>query len=202
MRPLSRWQAWRLRRATRSDLVAAAALVILAMLSVSIGRRARSSLAPRSAVENARVLNELELPPRLPNAPVIDASGATASLLDRMKNPRAVVAFYAPWCGPCQEELPELARVLGSSAEIFVVVSADEDREHTSRQLANIGLSHLGFYVDATGALARDGGVTALPTTFVITKRGQVLARSKGFSYGGLFRIAKKLGIRDLSEDD
>jgi thiol-disulfide isomerase/thioredoxin len=202
MSTIGRLQAWRLRRATKSDFVAAAALVILAMLSVSVGRKARTSLAPRSAVENARLLDDLELPPRLPNAPVIDATGTTAPLLDRMKNPRAAIAFYAPWCAPCQEELPELARKLGSSAEIFIVVSEEEDREHTTRQLANIGLSHLAFYVDGTGALAREGRVTALPTTFVISKRGQVLARAKGYSYGGLRRIEKKLGIEDSGESD
>ena len=63
--------------------------------------------------------------------------------------------------------------------DFLVVISADEDREHTSRQLANIGLSHLGFYVDTTGALAREGRVTALPTTFVISKRGQVLTPAR-----------------------
>lgn len=202
MSTIGRWQAWRLRRATRGDVAAAAALVVMAVLAISFGRKARSSLAPRSAVENARILSELELPSRLPNAPVTDTAGTTTPLLDRMKNPRAVVAFYAPWCGPCQEELPELARTLGTTGELFVVVSPDEDREHTSRQLANIGLSDVGFYVDTTGALAREGRVTALPTTFVVSRRGQVLLRTKGYSYMGLYRIEKKLGIRGGSEDD
>ncbi|HVJ89074.1 MAG TPA: TlpA disulfide reductase family protein, partial [Labilithrix sp.] len=106
-----------------------------------------------------------------------------------MKNPRAAVAFYAPWCGPCQEELPALSRMIGPSAELFVVVSADEDLEHTRRQLANIGLSHLGLFVDTTGALAREGRVTALPTSFAISKRGIVLARAKGYSFDGLYRL-------------
>jgi thiol-disulfide isomerase/thioredoxin len=202
MSTFGRWQAWRLRRTTRRDVAAAALLVVLALLSVSFGRKSRSSLAPRSAVVNARVLSELELPSRLPNAPVTDAAGTTTPLFDRMKNPRAAVAFYAPWCGPCQEELAELARTIGTSAELFVIVSAEEDREHTSRQLANIGLSQAGFYVDTTGALGREGHVTALPTTFVISKRGKVLTRTKGYSFSGLYRVQKKLGVHDRMEDD
>ncbi|MBX3189668.1 MAG: TlpA family protein disulfide reductase [Labilithrix sp.] len=203
MSAIGRWQAWRLRRATRVDVAAGVVLVVLAALCISFGRKARSSPTPRASVENARVLDELELPPRLPNAPVTDATGTTVPLLDRMKNSRAAVAFYAPWCGPCQEELPELVGMIGPSVELFVVISADEDREHTARQLANIGLSHLGFYVDTTGALQREGRVTSLPTTFAISKRGQVLVRAKGYSFGGIFRIRQKLGAaRDFPEDD
>jgi thiol-disulfide isomerase/thioredoxin len=110
-----------------------------------------------------------------------------------MTKSRAAVAFYAPWCGPCQQELPVLSRTLGKSAELLIVIAKDEDVEHTKRQLANIGLRDVRLYVDITGALAKEGRVTALPTTFAVSKRGAVLARTKGYSFGSMYQLAKKV---------
>jgi len=191
------WHARRIRSVAGADLVTLVLLVTLAVIIMVCGRRARGTLAPRSAVANSQILDDLELPLRLPNAPVVDPSGHRAPLLDRMKKPRAAVAFYAPWCGPCQKELPQLSKFLGPHVDIFVVVSADEDLEATRRQLANLGLGDLGFFVDETQQFTREGRVTALPTTFLVTRQGAVLARTKGYSMSELFLLKRRVAPGD-----
>jgi thiol-disulfide isomerase/thioredoxin len=169
------------------------ALLVLGAAAVIAGRRARLTFKPRVAVEMESFLDELEVPTRLPNAPVlVGASGAQVALRDRIHKPRAAVAFYAPWCGPCQKELPQLSEELGPYADILVVVSADEDREYTRRELANLGLSNLGFLVDVSGQLHSEGRVKALPTTFLVTGTGAVLARTVGYSHMGLYQLKSK----------
>ena len=190
---VGRWRERRLRRATRSDVAAVVCLSLLAALVVMTGRRAACAVQPRSAVELAGVLDDLELPSRLPNAPLKDNSGKNVFLYDCMHGPRAVVAFYAEWCGPCQKELPQLVEQLNNRAEILVVVSADEDIEATRRALANLELARLGFLVDVSGQLQKEGRVTALPTTFLLTRTVAVLARTRGFSYMEVFRLARRV---------
>jgi hypothetical protein len=75
-----------------------------------------------------------------------------------------------------------------------LVVSGDEELEPTRRQLANLGLTEKGFYVDVNGDLTREGRVTALPTTFLVTAQGAVVQRARGFSHTWLWQLKRKLG--------
>lgn len=189
---IGRWQERRLRRASPGDVAVIASLVALASAVVVAGRQASLALRPRSAVELSELLGELELPTRLPNAPLLDGSGNRVSLFDQIHGPRAAVAFYAPWCAPCQEELPKLVKGLGSHAEVLVMVSGDEDLDATRRALANLELSQLRLFVDASGQIQREGRVKGLPTTFLVTPTGAVLARAVGYSVMQLYRLTSR----------
>ena len=189
---IGRLHAYLLRRLSRGDALAFAAMTALAIAVVVTGRIERSHLRPRAALEATAMITDLDVPRRLPNVALTDGFGEPRSipLWQRVHRPRAVVTFYAPWCGPCQRELPALHRTLGEHADILVVVSADEDLEECKRKLANLGLEELGFLVDTTGELTRAASVTALPTAFAITPTGAVLGRSRGFSYYDLARLS------------
>ena len=187
------WRAWTLRRATGADTGAVAMLLVLAAATVASGREAATALEPRSALQVHRMLDELELPIRLPDAPLLGESGDRDTLLARIHEPRATVAFYAPWCGPCQKELPQLVASLGDEAQLLVVVSRDESREETRRQLSNIGLAEVAFYVDESGRLFQEGRVTSLPTTFLVNRGGGVLARGAGYSQLAIQKMQRRL---------
>lgn len=188
---LGRWQARRARRAGAADLVGVVVIALLAALTVVCGRRARMEIAPRSAGTIGGMLDELQLPNRLLDTPLADSSGATASLLTRIHQRRAVIAFYAPWCGPCQRELPELAELVAGKAQLIVVISADESVEETHRKLTNLGLNDVGFVIDIDNRLAHQARVTALPTTFLVTQHGRILVRASGYSFSGLYRMRR-----------
>lgn len=198
---IGRWQSLGLRRARARDLVALAVIACLAIGTIVSGRRAHGSLRPRAAVGASRLLSDLDAPTRLPDAPLEDPAGDVRSLWARIGDRRAVVAFYAPWCEPCQRELPALVKAVGRNADVLVVVSKDEDRDECARKLANLGLASLGMLVDVTGALQREGRVTALPTTFVVNRGGGVVMRLRGYSPMGLYRLKKMLGGMDETPD-
>jgi hypothetical protein len=59
------------------------------------------------------------------------------------------------------------------------------------RQIDNLGLGAVRVHADVTGALAREGRVTALPTSYLVDRKGHVLGRRVGA--GGLWRLYFKV---------
>jgi thiol-disulfide isomerase/thioredoxin len=191
--PPGRWAERRLKSASRADVLSLALIALVAIGAVAAGRRAHRSVEPRKAPGLAGLLDELDMPLKLPNAPLADADGNSQTLLERIHRPRAVITFYASWCGPCQKELPQLHDDVGSLADLLVVVSPDEDTAATRRALDNLNLTQLRFFVDTTGRLQKEGRVKGLPTTFLVNQTGSVLERAVGFSFMELYRLKSRL---------
>jgi thiol-disulfide isomerase/thioredoxin len=191
--PLTAWRARTMRRAGTADLAYGAAVLALAAITLWSGRAASRHLSPEGARSVSGMLDELELPRVLPNAVLASDDGASMKLWDLAKGPRAIVTFYAPWCAPCQEELPMLvAQTSDQPGLLTVVVGADEDPAEVRKQLDNLGLRDLRFHIDAARELEAGGRVTALPTTFLIGRLGRVQQRIVGYSQFGIYMLLAK----------
>jgi thiol-disulfide isomerase/thioredoxin len=180
---LTRWGARTLRRFRSVDLAYGGAVIGLLALTLWSGHAAARHLSPSGAQSVSRLLDDLELPTLLPNAALVRDDGASTKLWEASSGPRTLVSFYAPWCGPCQEELPMLVRATAAQpGTLMVVVGPDEEPVEVRKQLDNLGLKDLRYYVDAKRELETGGRVTALPTTFLIGKLGRVQERIVGYS--------------------
>jgi len=180
---LTPWTARLLRRATGIDLAYCAAVLLLAALALGSGNASARHLSPDGARSAAKLLDELELPRALPNALLARDDGTEARLWDVAVGPRTIVTFYAPWCAPCQEELPIL--VQGTSAHpdrLAVIVGPDEEPAEVRKKLDNLGLKDQRYHVDTRREVETGGRVSALPTTFLIGRMGRVHERIVGYS--------------------
>ena len=97
-----------------------------------------------------------------------------------------IVNFWATWCPPCVKEIPELLRVAKSmEAEGVVLLAVNADGSEQPKAFVDEFLlqhpSGLGqFVVYGDEPFLAQFRVTALPTTFVLDRAGQLVERFEG----------------------
>jgi thiol-disulfide isomerase/thioredoxin len=93
-----------------------------------------------------------------------------------------VVNFWATWCGPCRQEIPEFSAFADAHPDVAVLgVSVDEDLG--PKQVANAakrpGITYDVLH-DRQQRAARAWGVSVFPTTFVLDAERHVVASFSG----------------------
>jgi len=159
----------RRRHATR--WIAGAVLVVLVVVGVV--------LATRTPQEATAVQSPL-LGRTAPAFSGTDlSSGAPVSLV-ALRGHYVLVNFFASWCGPCQQEAPDLSRFhyqqsqTDGGADMVSVVF--HDTTSTARAFLRSNGDLWPAVGDPSGVIAEHYGVTAPPTTFVIDPSGRVAA--------------------------
>lgn len=111
-----------------------------------------------------------------------DLSGHTWRLADLRGRP-VVINFWASWCPPCREELPELQRLADKYADaglVVLLINVDEPDEVAANYLRQEGIT-LPCIVDEGGRLARRFRVLGLPTTLLVSPDGTLAGRIQGW---------------------
>lgn len=163
----------RLRRAVTGAavLVALQGALVGLYLSVEAHRRGRDEPFPVERVT----------PRAAPEAEVAGADGSTRRLSDR-RGRAVLLHFWAPWCVPCRDEMPdllalgrELARASGPE---LVAVATDTDWPAVREFFA--GEVPPEVLLDETGAAARAWDVSTLPDSFLVGADGSLRYRLAG----------------------
>ena len=124
-----------------------------------------------------------ETPQSLPQIDFTDESGAPQTLQAR-HGKVVLLNIWATWCAPCRAEMPTLDRLQAAlGSERFEVVALSIDRAGVSVVRAffdEIGIEHLGIFVDKTMQASRALKIFGLPGTLLIGPDGRELGRLIG----------------------
>ncbi len=108
-----------------------------------------------------------------------------------------VLDFWATWCEPCVQALPELEQVRRRWQErgvtvIGVSIDGPRNQARVRPFAARLGLEYAILF-DADGSLQRDYQITAVPTTVVVDTAGHVAYTSEGWWPGETKKIERLL---------
>jgi thiol-disulfide isomerase/thioredoxin len=127
----------------------------------------------------------------LASAPLLQAAETDFSLkgldgkqysLSDYRGKWVVVNFWATWCPPCLEELPELEVFHSNNQDKAVVLGVnmeDIDDERLRDFVEEQFLSFPVLHGDRVAARAL-GPVQGLPTSYLVSPQGEVVARQVG----------------------
>lgn len=114
--------------------------------------------------------------------PLTAINGETENLED-FKGKWVVVNYWATWCPPCIQEMPELQAFHDKHAEKNAVVLGINSQMISAPQLEAFLNSHFieyPIYMSSPNSQSELGSVPALPTTFLVSPAGEVVARQVG----------------------
>jgi thiol-disulfide isomerase/thioredoxin len=112
-----------------------------------------------------------------------DDQGRARTLAD-FKGKVVVLNIWATWCVPCPREMPALDRLqaaLGGPDFEVVPVSIDHKGSEVVRKFFDeIEVRNLAMYLDTSGQAVRTLAAIGLPTTLVLNRDGDEIARVVG----------------------
>ena len=133
------------------------------------------------AAAGPAVIRFVKDPESAPSFQARDLSGNTVSSAD-WKGKVVLLNFWATWCPPCREEIPELISLQKQYKDRLQIVGVSEDDDPPQKVLQFVQRAGMNYpVVMATSELTDAyGGVPALPTSFVIDPQGRVVQRDTG----------------------
>jgi thiol-disulfide isomerase/thioredoxin len=170
------------------------ALIAMVILATAILLLASCAPAPKPAAPppTAQVVADqirkagIDVPTRdLPSQDfTLESLGGDKVSLSSFKGKVVLLSFWATWCGPCKQEMPDMQTLYQKlKTRGFEVVAVDmmEDKAVVADFVKKSGYT-FPILLDKTGAVG--GGqmydARAIPTNYIVDKAGKIVGRKIG----------------------
>lgn len=152
---------------------------------------------PQDQDDGPGVLRFASNPEPLPLFMAQDINGQVVSSA-AYKGKVVFVNFWATWCPPCREEIPDLIKLQDTYKDQFQIISISEDDAPPEAMREFAKQAHINYPIILLNTeINRDfGGIPALPTSFVINRDGGIVQKHVGLYSPELFEAE----IRTLSD--
>ena len=173
--------------AARARRVAASAAPAMHHANAVTGKQGQSD-SPAVAKASSVILfasNPSPVPPFLVN----DLFGGIISTA-QLRGKVVIVNFWATWCPPCREEIPELEALQNRYKDRLVIVGISMDDQASPaevRAFAEKAGMNYPVVMGSQTIAAEYGGVPALPTSFIVDTQGRVVQKHVGLNPPDVF---------------
>jgi peroxiredoxin len=131
------------------------------------------------------ILNAQEIGKELPSFSGKTANGEKVSLSD-YKGKVTIIDFWASWCKPCTEEFPFLVELYDNYSEKgmdLLGINLDEEVDNMNKFLKKLDKDNkFKIISDPDSKIGNLYNVEAIPSTFILDKKGVVRYMHLGFS--------------------
>jgi len=158
----------------RKSAIAIAAIIVVGFLGILVWGMLNKQ--PITGLSGVTMVNR-----SAPDFSLTTFKGATISLEDLRGKP-VVINFWASWCPPCRIEAPLLERAWRAYKNrglIFLGVNIQDRKEDALSYIREFDITFPNG-PDPTGEITIDYGVSGLPVTFFISRKGEVVRRWVG----------------------
>ncbi len=153
---------------------APAAIFVLVLVGFAVGLRRDPTLLPSMMI--GKPVPAFNLPPVRPSDAL---SGRGGLATDQLSGEPVMLNVFASWCVACRVEHPMLMRLKEQGVTIHGLDWKDEPADGAG-WLAERGDPYARVGNDRTGRAGIDLGVSGVPETFVIDRKGRVRYRHVG----------------------
>ncbi|HDQ70971.1 MAG TPA: redoxin domain-containing protein, partial [Chloroflexi bacterium] len=143
-------------------------LIAVALMLWGIGAAAGRS--------QARLAGRLRSGLEAPTFSLEQLDGSPLALAD-LRGKIVVVNFWATWCAPCEDELPDFQAVWEAYHEqgvTFVGLAVQRELDDVRAMTTRFGVGY-PVGLDRTGEIAESYGISGVPETFVVDAEGRIV---------------------------
>lgn len=131
-------------------------------------------------------------------APAISGTTLTGQALawSSVRGHPIVLDFWASWCGPCREALPQYDKLYGELARTdfeIVAVNLDEDVADAKKFLGAHPVRY-PIALGSAGAVPKLFGLIGMPTSYLVDRNGVVRLSYQGFKPQDLDTLRTTIG--------
>lgn len=119
---------------------------------------------------------------KAPNFSLPDINNSIVRLSDYERHV-IILNFFATWCPPCKTEIPDFVELVNDyRAKDFIVIGISVDREGAGVVSSFAAQYGINYPVLMDDGLVSDayGGITSIPTTFIIDRDGNIVEKIIG----------------------
>ncbi len=130
---------------------------------------------------NQPVLHFVRNPDPAPAFKLPGLDGKPLSLADS-RGKVVLLNFWATWCGPCREEIPDLIELQNKYKDRLQIIGLAVDEEESAPVAKFVRESGINYPVAMASPELRFkyGGIAALPTSFILDSEGRVVQKHEG----------------------
>ena len=163
-------------------------LVAICVLCASVGYSASADEAEEKV-------------PVFPNFAFTSLDGTEQLDIESFRGRPMLMTFWASWCGPCRQELPELQKLADELADegfALVTINVDSSAITGARFLKKYGIDVPVYRIDKRTEMML--GVQSLPTNMLLDPEGRPVMILRGYSPAVPDEIRRLVGEMGLSE--